>query len=184
MRHENVVFKPENVILDSLGRTPRCGKWTRVPPAALGPDTLTSFPASSPEHKSPVPGQVWLPRWSTSADGGPQHPITKTSLPLSLPKDTSVLCHHAGPCQADDHHLWHLLNSSQGLCQSVSSVAQLCPTLCNPVDCSTPGFPVHHQLPKLAQTRVCQVSDVIQPSHPLSTPSPPTFSLSQHHGHF
>ena len=154
------------------------------PSCCLGPDTLTSFPATSPEHKSPVPGQVWLPRWSTSADGGPQHPITKTSLPLSLPKDTSVLCHHAGPCQADDHHLWHLLNSSQGLCQSVSSVAQLCPTLCNPVDCSTPGFPVHHQLPKLAQTRVCQVSNVIQPSHPLSTPSPHTFSLSQHHGHF
>ena len=122
-------FKPENVVLDSLGRTPGCGKRTRVPPAALGPDMLTSFPASSPEHKSPVPGQVWLPRWSTSADGGPQHPITKTSLPLSLPKDTSVLYHHAGPCQADDHHLWHLLNSSQGLCQSVSLVPQLCLTL-------------------------------------------------------
>ena len=51
-------------------------------------------------------------------------------------------------------------------------------------DCSTPGFPVHHQLLELAQTRVHQVSDAIQPSHPLSSPSPPAFSLSQHRGLF
>ena len=48
-----------------------------------------------------------------------------------------------------------------------SSVAQLCPTLCNPMDCSTPGFPVHHQLLELAQTHVHQAGDAIQPSHPL-----------------
>ena len=48
-----------------------------------------------------------------------------------------------------------------------SSVAQLCPTLCDPMDCSLPGFPVHHQLPGLVQTRVHQVGDAIQPSHPL-----------------
>ena len=59
------------------------------------------------------------------------------------------------------------------------SVAQSCPTLCDPMDCSTPGFPVHHQLPQLTQTHVHRVSDVIQPSHPLSSPSP-TFNLSQH----
>ena len=52
------------------------------------------------------------------------------------------------------------------------------------MDCSMPGFPVHHQLPKLAQTHVHQVSDAIQPSHPLSSPSPPTFNLSQHRGLF
>ena len=52
-----------------------------------------------------------------------------------------------------------------------SSVTQLCPTLCNPMDCSIPGFPVHHQLPELVQTHVHQVSDAIQPSHPLSSPS-------------
>ena len=52
-------------------------------------------------------------------------------------------------------------------------------TLCNPMDCSTPGFPVHHQLPELAQTHVHWVSDAIQPSRPLSSPSPPTFNLSQ-----
>ena len=54
-----------------------------------------------------------------------------------------------------------------------SSVAQSCPTLCNPIACSTPGLPVHHQLPELAQTYVHQVGDAIQPSHPLSSPSPP-----------
>ena len=53
-----------------------------------------------------------------------------------------------------------------------SSVSQSCPTLCNPIDCSTPGFPVHHQCPELTQTNVRQVSDAIQPSHPLSAPSP------------
>ena len=51
-----------------------------------------------------------------------------------------------------------------------SSVAQLCLTLCDPIDCSTPGFPVHHQLLELTQTHVHQISDVIQPSHPLSSP--------------
>ena len=61
-----------------------------------------------------------------------------------------------------------------------SSVAQSCPTLCNPMNCSTTGFPVHHQLPELAQTHVHQVSDTIQPSHPLLSPSPPSLNLSQH----
>ena len=63
---------------------------------------------------------------------------------------------------------------------SVSSVAQLYPTLCNAMDCGTPGFPVHHQLLKPAQAHVYQVGDAIQPSHPLLSPSPPTFNLSQH----
>ena len=61
-----------------------------------------------------------------------------------------------------------------------SSVAQLCPTLCDPVDCSTPGFPVHHQLLNLAQIHGHWVGDTIQQSHPLLSPSLPTFSLSQH----
>ena len=65
-----------------------------------------------------------------------------------------------------------------------SSVTQLCLTLCTPLDCSTPGLPVHHQLPELAQTHVHWVSDAIQPSYPLSSPSPPAFNLSQHQGLF
>ena len=65
-----------------------------------------------------------------------------------------------------------------------SSVAQLCLTLCDPMDCSMPGIPVLHQLPELAQTLVHWVGDAIQPSHPLLSPSPPAFNLSQHQGLF
>ena len=65
-----------------------------------------------------------------------------------------------------------------------SSVTQWCPNLCDPMDCSTPGFPAHHHLPELAQTHLHQVGDAIQPSHPLSSPSSPAFSLSQHQGLF
>ena len=63
-------------------------------------------------------------------------------------------------------------------------VSQLCPTLCDPIDCSTPGFPVHYQLPGLTQTHVHWVGDVTQLSHPLSSPSPPSLNLSQHQGLF
>ena len=65
-----------------------------------------------------------------------------------------------------------------------SSVAQSCLTLCNPTDCSMPGLPVHHQLPEFTQTHVHWVSDAIQPSHPLSSPSPPAPNPSQHQGLF
>ena len=65
-----------------------------------------------------------------------------------------------------------------------SSVAQSCPTLCDPMDCSIPGFPVHHQLLELTQTLVHCVDDAIQPSHPLSSPFPLTFNLFQHQGLF
>ena len=61
-----------------------------------------------------------------------------------------------------------------------SSVTQSCPTLCDPMDRSTPGLPVHHQLLEFTQTHVHWVHDAIQPSHPLSSPSPPTLNLSQH----
>ena len=64
------------------------------------------------------------------------------------------------------------------------SVTQSCPTLSNPMDCSMPGFPIHHQLVELAQTHVHRVSDAIQPSHLLSSPSPPAFNRSQHQGFY
>ena len=73
----------------------------------------------------------------------------------------------------------HLLHSVQ-----FSSVAQSCPTLCDPMNRSTPGLPVHHQLPESTHTHVHQVGDAIQPSHPLSSPSPPTPNPSQHQGLF
>ena len=63
-----------------------------------------------------------------------------------------------------------------------SSVAQLCLTLCDPMNRSTPGLPVHHQLPKFTQTHVHRVGDAIQPSHPLSSPSPPAPNPSQNQG--
>ena len=67
---------------------------------------------------------------------------------------------------------------------SISSVAKSCPTLCDPMDCSMPGLPVHHQLPVMDKTHVHRVGDAIQPSHPLSCPSPPALNLSQHQGLF
>ena len=94
---------------------------------------------------------------------------TAGMCPGVLPPPSSHLClaswPHSGP-------------TSFSCLVHLRSVAQLCLTLCDPMDCSTPGFPVHHQLPELAQTHVHQVSDAIQPSHPLSSPSPLSFNLS------
>ena len=70
------------------------------------------------------------------------------------------------------------------VCLGFSSVAQLRPTLSDLMDCSRPGFPLHHQFPELAQTHVHRFGYAIQPSHPLSSPSPPAFNLSQHQGLF
>ena len=66
----------------------------------------------------------------------------------------------------------------------ITSVAQSCPTLCDPMNHSTPGLPVHHQLPEFTETHVHRVSDAIQPSHPLSSPSPPAPNPSQHQSLF
>ena len=103
----------------------------------------------------------------------------------------------------NDHFAKHVTNSTFGLgtyvylwliyvdvwlkpTQSVqfSSVAQLCPTLCSPMNRSTPGLPIHPQLPEFTQTHIHWVSDAIQPSHPLSSPSPPAPNPSQHQGLF
>ena len=65
-----------------------------------------------------------------------------------------------------------------------SSVAQSCPTFCNPTDCSMPGLRIHHQLLEFTQTHVHWVGDTIQPSHPVLSPSPPAFNLCQHQGLF
>ena len=88
-------------------------------------------------------------------------------------------------CLAAFLRLWTNTNSSNCLIdQYCCSVAKSCLSLCDPMDCSTPGFPVHHQLPEVARTHVHWVSDAIQPSHPLSPSSPPAFNLSQHQGLF
>ena len=75
-------------------------------------------------------------------------------------------------------NIFRIYNSSV----QFSSVAQSCPTLCNPMNHSTPGLPVHHHLLKFTLTYVHQVGEAIQPSHPLSSPSPPTLNFSQHQG--
>ena len=77
-----------------------------------------------------------------------------------------------------------LLNICIHMLVQFISVAQSCQTPCNPMDYSAPGFPVHHQLPELPQTHVHRVGDVIEPSHPLSSPSPPTPKPSQHQSLF
>ena len=81
------------------------------------------------------------------------------------------------------HILIGTFNPYNAKVYQVSSV-QSCPTLCDPKDCSTPGFPVHHQLWELAQIHINWVSDAVEPSHPLPFPCPPAFNLSQHHGLF
>ena len=79
-------------------------------------------------------------------------------------------------------HCFYLFNDISSV--KFSSVTQLCPTLCGPMNQSTPGLPVHHQLMEFTQTHVHRVSDAIQPSHPLSSPSPPATNPSQHHNLF
>ena len=76
--------------------------------------------------------------------------------------------------------------SNQGapLIDQIRSVTQSCPTLCDPMNRSTPGFPIHHQLPEFTQTHVHRVSDAIQPSHPLSSPSPSAPNPSKHQSLF
>ena len=101
--------------------------------------------------------------------------LSQTTLPCrqSCKSKQSSMCYTIGPCWLS------ILNMSV-----LSSVPQSSLTHCNPMDWSNPGFPVHHQILELAQSHVHQVSDAIQPSHPLSSPSPPNFSLSQHQGLF
>ena len=79
---------------------------------------------------------------------------------------------------------YKLHEGSYHVCHQFSSVTQSCPTLCDHMNHSTPGLPVHHQLSEFTQTHVHWVGDAIQPSHPLSSPSPPALNLSQHQGLF
>ena len=86
-------------------------------------------------------------------------------------------------CRQILYHLSHQRSPLKAF-QFSSVQSLLCPTLSDLIDWSTPGFPVHHQLPEFTQTHVHAVGDAIQPSHPLLSPSPPAFSLSQHQGPF
>ena len=84
----------------------------------------------------------------------------------------------------DTNHIYIYTYTYTHIFSSYCSVAQSCPTLCGPMDCSTPGVSVLHRPQELAQTHVPLVSDAIQPSHSLPSPSPPALNLSQHQGLF
>ena len=113
-----------------------------------------------------------------------------THLPDFIsPLGTCILLHSLlwlGKVIGLGYHLeeavWHLPQGTGGY--QFSSVTQSCLTLCKPMNCSMPGFPVHHQLPEFTQTHVRWVGNAIQLSHPLSSPSPPAFNLSQYQGLF
>ena len=92
----------------------------------------------------------------------------------------NMWCHVCSVFQSNGWKQSHLLQALVHF----SSVAQSCSTLCDPMDCSMPGFPAHHQLPELTQTHVHRGSDAIQPSHPLLSPSLPAPNPSQHQGLF
>ena len=126
------------------------------PCSAVGEETATTAPAPQPE------GSPYLPAAHREKQQRPN--IVRNKQMRKFEVTLAYLC--------DSQHL------------KFSSVTQSCPTLCNPMDCSTPGLPVHHQLPGPTQTHVHHISNAIQSSHPLSSPSPPTFSLSQHQGLF
>ena len=100
--------------------------------------------------------------YSPQTKSGPQSIFYKVLLDHSLAGLYTQMKHRL-------HRLQH----------QFSSVAQSCPTLCDPMKCSTPALPVHHQLPELTQTHAHRGGDAIQPSHPLSSPSLPSFNLSQ-----
>ena len=99
-------------------------------------------------------------------------------------KNTGVGCHALFQVQLHMNLQLSQSKMSFTVCYWISSLTQSCPTLCDPMDCTTPGFPVHHQLPELTQTHVRWVGDAVQPSHLLSTPSPLAFNHSQHQGLF
>ena len=120
-----------------------------------------------------------IPGWGRSPGEGNGDPL-QYSCPEN-PKDRGAWRLQPMGSKRVGHNL---ATKQQQRVYDFSSVAQSCPALCDPTDCSTPGFPVHHQIPEFTQTHVHGVSDAIQPSHPLSSPSPPAFNLSQHQGFF
>ena len=133
-----------------------------------------------------------ITQWGRHLQGLPDTFLGKSTHPSYTP--SSNVSFITRSLQGQDHHCWEDMDrihshpvvwlSNNILCPlvspSISSVAQSCLTLCNPMDRSTPGFPVHHQLPEFTQTHVHWVHDAIQSSHPPSSPFPPAFNLSQH----
>ena len=125
-----------------------------------------ALPAHRPHGDSRVPGCGF-----THAVGGQERKILKAKLKQSKIKGVVVTMRKK--------NTYICIRSDQ-----IRSVAQSCPTLCDPMNRSMPGLPVHHQLLEFTQTHVHRVSDAIQPSHPLASPSPPAPNPSQHQSLF
>ena len=143
---------------------------------------LGSTPSLRPCPGSGPPGCALVPRAASSGPLGPLllHPVPPQGR-AGLRKDTGG--RDGGKrMKAGITSLVHFESHNGSPC--CGSAPESCLTLCNPGDCSLPGFPVHHHLPGLAQTHVHGVNDAIQPSNPLSSPSPPACNLSQHQGLF
>ena len=190
-------------------RSPSCR--THVSPADLGPLARGLSPAWSPHrsagegvHPSRLPGPLLTwgplvlagcsgndPRSSAGGLQGPraseagragvsQSDLRNDNLSL-LPFSVCLKSCWSGPHERGGDY-WRVRGGVLGRKVQFSSVPQSCPTLCNRMNCSTPGPPVHHQLPESTQTHVHRVSNATQPSHPLSSPSLPALNLSQHQG--
>ena len=108
----------------------------------------------------------------------------KSILKKGKRKTSKIYLMHLMPLNCTLKVSWYMFTTHRLYIYMFSSVAQSCPILCDPMDCRTPGLPVHHQLPELTKTHVHCESDANQPSHPLSSPSPSAFNLSQHQGLF
>ena len=142
----------------------------------------TSMIYNSPDmeaHKCPSTDEQKIPSWSilVFANGKLLSFLWLSNIALYIMPSEII--------QTEKYKYYVLSRICVNLCwvQS-SSVAQSCPTLCDPMNLSMPGLPVHHQLPEFTQTHVHWVSDPIQPSHPLSSPSPLALNPSQHQSLF
>ena len=161
------------------------GKSRRGRSSPLGPQWVSPRWVSHSSHLAPWPQLPLYPLWDPRRAPAAQRSVVQgveqpdfalrashKFAPLFVTKEMQLSCHFPWAT-------WGIAN-----CGQFSSVTQSYLTLRNPMDCNKQGFPVHHQLPKLAQIHVHWVGDAMQPSHPLSSPSPPAFNLSQHQGLF
>ena len=120
-------------------------------------------------------------RNSSSSSCSLQTAFTAMAFRVILCVGVNIYCSLSGIYKCK---IYFIINSFFFLMGQFSSVAQSCLTLCDPMNHSTPGLPVHHHLPEFTQTHVHQVGDAIQPSHPLLSPSPPALNPSQHQSFF
>ena len=125
----------------------------------------------------------WIPGLGRSPGGGHGNPLQSSCLENSMDREA---CQVKSIVSQRVSHQWSNLACMHmsDLSVQFSSVAQSCPNLCDPMNHSTPGLPVHHQLPEFTQTHVHRVNDAIQPFHLLSSPSPPAPNPSQYQGLF